>query len=104
MAGASGAVEQDELLTALARPNQADLDEFRRGVDPLAERGKLGALLAQFPPSFKNGEAERGYLIDLLQRVQRLPRRGRAPASKLERHLWRHARAPERLRSRVDAD
>ncbi len=66
VAGASGAVGQDELLTALARPNQADLDEFRRGVDPLAERGKLGALLAQFPPSFKNGEAERAYLMDLL--------------------------------------
>jgi uncharacterized protein YecE (DUF72 family) len=65
-AGASGAVEPDELLTALARPNQADLDEFRRGVDPLAQRGKLGALLAQFPPSFKNGEAERAYLMDLL--------------------------------------
>jgi uncharacterized protein YecE (DUF72 family) len=66
MTGAARAVEQDELLTALARPNQADLDEFRRGIDPLAERGKLGALLAQFPPSFKNGEAERDYLMDLL--------------------------------------
>ena len=66
VAGSTDADEQDELLTALARPNQADLDEFRRGVDPLAERGKLGALLAQFPPSFKNGEAERAYLMDLL--------------------------------------
>jgi uncharacterized protein YecE (DUF72 family) len=64
--GAAGAAGQDELLAVLARPNQADLDEFRRGVDPLAERGKLGALLAQFPPSFKNGEAERDYLINLL--------------------------------------
>jgi len=64
--GASGAVEQDELLTALARPNQADLDEFRRGIDPLAAGGKLGALLAQFPPSFKNGDVERAYLMDLL--------------------------------------
>ena len=42
------------LLDALARPNQADLDEFRRGIDPLASSGKLGALLAQFPPSFKD--------------------------------------------------
>jgi uncharacterized protein YecE (DUF72 family) len=64
--GTAGAAGRDELLAALTRPNQADLDEFRRGVDPLAERGKLGALLAQFPPSFKNGEAERDYLIDLL--------------------------------------
>ena len=41
-AGSAGADEADELLTALARPNQADLDEFRRGIDPLAERGKAG--------------------------------------------------------------
>ena len=44
----------DACLDALAAPNQADLDEFRAGIDPLASSGKLGALLAQFPPSFKN--------------------------------------------------
>jgi len=64
---AAATAETDGLLRALVRPNQADLDEFRRGLDPLAERGKLGALLAQFPPSFKNGEAERAYLVDLLR-------------------------------------
>ena len=53
-------------ISELARPNAADLDEFRRGIDPLADAGKLGALLAQFPPSFKNGEAERAYLVELL--------------------------------------
>jgi len=31
-----------------------DIDIFRRGLEPLAMSGKLGALLAQFPPSFKN--------------------------------------------------
>jgi uncharacterized protein YecE (DUF72 family) len=40
-------------LEALAEPNQADLDEFRRGIDPLMDAGRLGAVLAQFPPSFK---------------------------------------------------
>lgn len=55
------------LLDALARPNQSDLDEFRAGIDPLAERGRLGALLAQFPPSFKDGPASRDYLMWLLQ-------------------------------------
>lgn len=64
--GATAGVDEQDVLAALARPNQADLDEFRRGLDPLAERGKLGALLAQFPPSFKNGEAERAYLADVL--------------------------------------
>ena len=31
---------------------QADVDEFKSGAEPLAAAGKLGALLAQFPPSF----------------------------------------------------
>jgi uncharacterized protein YecE (DUF72 family) len=31
---------------------QADVDEFKFGVEPLAVAGKLGALLVQFPPSF----------------------------------------------------
>jgi uncharacterized protein YecE (DUF72 family) len=34
--------------------SQRDVDEFNRSLEPLASRGKLGALLAQFPPSFKN--------------------------------------------------
>ena len=39
-----------------------DVDEFRRAIDPVASAGKLGALLAQFPPSFKNDPNARGYL------------------------------------------
>jgi uncharacterized protein YecE (DUF72 family) len=58
---AGGAVE------ALARPNEADLDAFRRGIDPLAASGRLGAILAQFPPSFKDTPASREYVIDLLR-------------------------------------
>ncbi len=54
-------------IEELARPNLADLDEFKRGIDPLAARGKLGALLAQFPPSFKFGVAETDYLTGLLR-------------------------------------
>jgi uncharacterized protein YecE (DUF72 family) len=55
-----------EIVTELSRPNAADLDGFKRGLDPLASAGKLGPLLAQFPPSFKNGEPERAYLARLL--------------------------------------
>jgi uncharacterized protein YecE (DUF72 family) len=55
------------LLDALARPNSADLDEFRRGIDPLASSGRLGALLAQFPASFKDAPPSRDYLADLLR-------------------------------------
>lgn len=56
-----------DLIAALARPSAADIDEFRRGIDPLATAGKLGPLLAQFPASFKNDEAARDYLADLLR-------------------------------------
>jgi uncharacterized protein YecE (DUF72 family) len=73
-------------LTELARPNAADLDEFRRGLEPLAESGKLGAILAQFPPSFKNGEAEQSYLIELLQAL-----RGYPVAVELRHRSWSDA-------------
>jgi uncharacterized protein YecE (DUF72 family) len=49
------------------------VDEFRRGLDPLVEAGKLGAMLAQFPPSFKDGEAEREYLRNLLRLFGQYP-------------------------------
>jgi uncharacterized protein YecE (DUF72 family) len=34
--------------------SQKDVDLFKRSLEPLARYEKLGALLAQFPPSFKN--------------------------------------------------
>ena len=46
---------------------QKDVDDFRAAIDPLASAGKLGALLAQFPPSFKNEPNSRGYLEWLLE-------------------------------------
>ncbi|HEX6973718.1 MAG TPA: DUF72 domain-containing protein, partial [Vicinamibacterales bacterium] len=44
-----------------------DVDEFRAALAPLAESDKLGALLAQFPASFKNDSESRAYLEILLQ-------------------------------------
>jgi len=46
---------------------------FREGIDPLAEAGRLGALLLQFPWSFKNTEEERDYLSDLLDKFKDYP-------------------------------
>ena len=57
----------DSLLDLLADVTQADIDEFRAGIEPLASAGKLGALLAQFPPSFKDSPASRDYLSRLLR-------------------------------------
>ena len=56
-----------DAVQALVEVSAADLDEFRRGIDPLAAAGKLGALLAQFPASFKAAPESRGYVERLLR-------------------------------------
>ena len=48
------------------RPGATDVDLVRRAIDPLRRADKFGALLAQFPPSFKNDDATRAYLEWLL--------------------------------------
>jgi len=68
-----GAQDDAEGIAALGRPNAADLDEFRRGIEPLADAGKLGALLAQFPASFKDTPASRDYLADLIRALGDYP-------------------------------
>jgi uncharacterized protein YecE (DUF72 family) len=62
-----------DAIQALVAPNAADVDEFRRGIDPLAAGGRLGALLAQFPPSFKDTPAARDYVIALLRAFRDYP-------------------------------
>ena len=47
-----------------------DVDEFRAAIDPIASARKLGALLAQFPASFKLDENTRGYLEWLLEKFR----------------------------------
>jgi uncharacterized protein YecE (DUF72 family) len=61
------------LLDLLAQVTHSDIDEFRAGIDPLASAGKLGALLAQFPASFRNTEATRDYLAQVLRAFQGYP-------------------------------
>lgn len=50
-----------------------DLDQFRRGIDPMAEAGKLAAILLQFPPSFRRAPAARAYLDWLLDALAVYP-------------------------------
>ena len=61
------------LLDLLATVTQSDIDEFKTGIDPLASAGKLGALLAQFPASFKDSPASREYLAQLLRAFSGYP-------------------------------
>ena len=46
---------------------------FREGIDPLMEAGKLGAVLVQFPWSFKNEMDDRVYLTELAGRFKDYP-------------------------------
>jgi len=57
----------DHLLDLLSEVTEHDIDVFKSGIEPLAATGRLGALLAQFPPSFKDTPASRGYLSQLLR-------------------------------------
>ena len=47
--------------------SRADVDLFRAGVAPLADDGRLAAILMQFPPSFHRGDETREYLDWLLE-------------------------------------
>ena len=55
------------------RPDPALIDEYRRGIEPLAVAGKIGALLAQFPASFRQTDESQAYLDALLARFHDYP-------------------------------
>ena len=55
------------------KPAPLDEKEFKDGVSGLAEANRLGALLAQFPWSFKNDAENRQYLVDLRRRFAEYP-------------------------------
>ena len=53
----------------------SDEDErlAREGLDAIAEEGRLGAVLVQFPMSFKNADDTRDYLFHLLGKFRQYP-------------------------------
>ena len=53
--------------------NRADERAFKEGLNPLYQRGKLGALLMQFPWSFKNTPESRNYLAGLVMQFMEYP-------------------------------
>ncbi|MFB3853213.1 MAG: DUF72 domain-containing protein [Vicinamibacterales bacterium] len=64
-----------------------EADAFRRGIDPIASAGKLGALLAQFPPGFRRTQETRDYLARLLSLF-----RGWPLAVELRHRSWSDSR------------
>lgn len=59
---------------ASIRPTDDDEIRTREGLDALANGGRLGALLIQFPVSFKNTSLNREYLDRLLRQFIEYPR------------------------------
>ena len=59
---------------ASIRPTDEDEIKTREGLDALASEGRLGALLIQFPVSFKNTSLNREYLDRLLRQFIEYPR------------------------------
>jgi uncharacterized protein YecE (DUF72 family) len=59
---------------ATIRPTDEDEARTREGLDALANEGMMGALLIQFPVSFKNTSLNREYLDRLLRQFIEYPR------------------------------
>jgi uncharacterized protein YecE (DUF72 family) len=59
---------------ASIRPSDDDESRTREGLDALANEGRFGALLIQFPISFKNTSLNREYLDRLLRQFIEYPR------------------------------
>jgi uncharacterized protein YecE (DUF72 family) len=59
---------------ATIKPNEEDERLAREGLEALAGTGKLGALLIQFPASFKNTLLNREYVENLLRQFIEYPR------------------------------
>lgn len=55
------------------RPHADDEALAKEGLDSLAGEGALGAVLAQFPISFKNTDKNREYLEDVIDRFKAYP-------------------------------
>jgi len=71
--------------------SRADIDVFRRGVDPLAAGGRLAALLVQLPPSFHRLPETEDYLRWLLAHLTGYPL-----AVELRHRSWSDAAADTR--------
>src|SRR5262249_52912535 len=59
---------------ATIRPTDEDEARTREGLDAIANEGRLGALLIQFPLSYKNTPLNREYLNRLLRQFIEYPR------------------------------
>ncbi len=59
--------------SAVPRPAPGEADLFKSGIDPVAVSGKLGAVLAQFPPGFHCSPESLEYVAGLLDTLRDYP-------------------------------
>jgi len=78
------------------RVHEDDFDVFKEGIAPLAEAGKLGPLLAQFPTSFRPDAARLAYLEDLIRRLREA---GFALAVELRHREWTESEETRAIRA-----
>ncbi len=62
-----------QVFTHERRGAAPEWDQFKQGLAPLMDAGRLGALLAQFPYSFHNTEENRKYLLSLKSQLREWP-------------------------------
>ena len=60
-------------FTHARKPAPMDEKEFKEGMAPLVETNRLGALLIQFPWSFKNDAEARAYVVTLSRMFREYP-------------------------------
>jgi uncharacterized protein YecE (DUF72 family) len=78
-----------------ARVSEEDFEVFSAGLMPLLEAGKLGPVVAQFPPSFKPDDGSIDYLEDL---IRRLRASGFTMAVELRHRAWTDSEQAEAAR------
>jgi uncharacterized protein YecE (DUF72 family) len=81
-----------QVFTHERRLPKPELAQFQGGLEPLLAAGALGVLLAQFPYSFHNTEANRAYLLELKAAFPDFPL-----AVEVRHRSWQHRAVKEFL-------
>ncbi len=80
--------DERRVRPTMPQPALGEEDQFKAGIDPIVRSGRLGAVLAQFPPSFHFGRDSLDYLARLLQAFREYPM-----AVELRHRSWSDAAA-----------
>jgi uncharacterized protein YecE (DUF72 family) len=91
----------EEATGQRAELRDQDFEQYVAGLEPLVQAGKLGPVLAQFPPSFKPDEGSLDYLEDLILRFHRA---GFLLAVELRHREWTASEAARPIRALMEEE